>query len=624
MAFVLSCRDLSKTFGTRTLFTGVSLVLEERERLALIGPNGSGKSTLLKIMAGLEVPDTGEVTVRKGLRPAYVAQTDIFQDGATLLSAVSDAVRGEPHIHDEHEADAAAEQALRRVGFEDLAQPAAALSGGQRKRLSIARAIAREPDAVLLDEPTNHLDLEGIRWLEGMLRAAPFASIVITHDRRFLETVATRVVELSRDYPGGTFSAQGGYEEFIRRREEFLEGQRRQAQALAGQVREDLRWLGRGAQARRTKSKSRIEASYERMDELAELRTRTTGPKAAAIEFNETGRRTQKLLQARALTKSLGGRRLFTDLSLTLTPGMKLGLLGPNGSGKTTLIRVLTGATEPDPPTPEALREAAETKAPAGVPPPGTVRRADGLRVVLFSQHRDTLDPSQTLGEALSPHADSVIYQGRTVHVNTWAARFLFTPEALKQPVRSLSGGEQARVQIARLMLEPADLLILDEPTNDLDIPSLDVLEESLEEFAGAILLVTHDRAMLDRLATHILALDGLGGARAFTDLAQWEAAQTPAPKTADRPKADPGAVQGAAAARGKKLAYKEQREWDAMEAAIGEAEVSMRTFEGKMADPAVTADRAEFERCCRLFGEAQGRVETLYARWAELEAKQK
>lgn len=631
MPVALTAANLSKTFGSRTLFAGVALSLDERERLALIGPNGSGKSTLLKILAGLETPDEGAVTVRKGVRAAYIAQSDTFPEGASILTAVTSALVGParpPHLHDDHEAELAAEMVLARVGFTDLSLPAASLSGGQRKRLSIARGLATEPDILLLDEPTNHLDVEGILWLESLLRSADFASITVTHDRAFLEKIASRIVELSRAYSGGTFAVKGNYSEFLRRKTDFLDAQARQQQSLANQVRTDLAWLARGPEARRTKSKSRIDASYERIDQLAELRARNAPQRAAAIDFSATDRRTQKLIVARAITKSLGGRRLFTDLDVLLSPGDKLGLMGPNGSGKSTLIKVLMGELPPDPPTPEALAAAAAATAssvPPGTPPPGVVRRADKLKIVLFSQHRTELDPGMSLKDTLSPHADSVIYRGRQVHVHGWAARFLFTKEQLKNPVRALSGGEQARVHIARLMLEAADVLILDEPTNDLDIPSLEVLEESLEEFPGAIVLVTHDRAMISRLATRVLALDGEGGARYFADFEQWERVvreEGGRRQGAAREAAVAETQTRAGAAPKRKLSYKEQRELDGMEAAVEAAETEARGLELAMGDPAAAADRLRYEEVCRKLGEVQDRITALYTRWAELEAK--
>jgi ATP-binding cassette subfamily F protein uup len=625
MPVALSARGLAKTFGTRTLFSGVSLSIEDRERLALIGPNGSGKSTLLKLLAGMEHADQGEVDGRKGVRVAYVAQQDDFPAGVKAIDIVAKSAleAGLSSVHDEHEAMVEAQLLLDRMGFDATDLSVDVLSGGQKKRLSIARQAVRQPDILLLDEPTNHLDLDGIRWLEAFLRAGPFASVVVTHDRAFLESVATRIIELSRAYPKGTFGVDGNYSEFLRRKQEFLDGQAKQEQALANQVREDLRWLSRGAKARRTKSKSRIDASHERIDELADLRSRNTVERSAEFDWAATGRLTHKLLVARAITKSLGGRRLFTDVDLVLSPGSVLGLLGPNGSGKSTLIRVLTGELEPDAPTPEAVQAAASAvDMPPGTPPPGTIRRAERLRVVVFSQIRDGLDLGLTLKEALSPQTDSVIHQGRSIHIVTWARKFLFNAEQLKQPLRALSGGELARVHVARLMLEPADVLVLDEPTNDLDIPSLEVLEESIEEFPGAVLLVTHDRAMLAGLSTSILALDGKGGARMFTDYDQWEAfslaaAKPAAPKVAETPKA---AEQPKAQPSKRKLSYNEQRELAGMEQAIERSETEVARLQGEMNDPGVLADPRRLQATCESLAKAEAEVARLYGRWQELE----
>ncbi|MEI7658740.1 MAG: ABC-F family ATP-binding cassette domain-containing protein [Phycisphaerae bacterium] len=625
MPVALSARGLAKTFGTRNLFSGVSLSIEDRERLALIGPNGSGKSTLLKLLAGMEHADEGEVDGRKGVRVAYVAQQDDFPGGVKAIDIVATSAleAGLSSVHDEHEAMVEAQLLLDRMGFDATDLSVDVLSGGQKKRLSIARQAVRQPDILLLDEPTNHLDLDGIRWLEAFLRAGPFASVVVTHDRAFLESVATRIIELSRAYPKGTFGVEGNYSEFLRRKQEFLDGQAKQEQALANQVREDLRWLSRGAKARRTKSKSRIDASHERIDELADLRSRNTVERSAEFDWAATGRLTHKLLVARAITKSLGGKRLFTDVDLVLSPRSVLGLLGPNGSGKSTLIRVLTGELEPDAPTPEALEAAARAvDVPPGTPPPGTIRRAERLRVVVFSQVRDGIDLSQTLKEALSPQTDSVIHQGRSIHIVTWARKFLFNSEQLKQPLRALSGGELARVHVARLMLEPADVLVLDEPTNDLDIPSLEVLEESIEEFPGAVVLVTHDRAMLAGLSTSILALDGKGGARMFTDYDQWEAASLAASKPASsKPAETPKATEQPKAQPSKrKLSYNEQRELAGMEQAIERSETDVSRFQGEMNDPAVLADPRRLQATCESLAKAEAEVARLYGRWQELE----
>jgi ATP-binding cassette subfamily F protein uup len=636
MAVALSARNLSKTFGTRTLFTGVSLSIEDRERLALIGPNGSGKSTLLKLLADIEHADSGEVETRKGMRVGYVAQQDNFPPDQTAMQIIiaSALAAHVPTIHDQHEAEIEAQLLLDRMEFDAADQKAGSLSGGQKKRLAIAEQVIKQPDLLLLDEPTNHLDVEGIRWLEETLRQASFASVIVTHDRAFLESAATRILELSRSYPKGTFSVEGNYSEFLRRKQEFLDGQAKQEQSLANQVREDLRWLGRGAQARRTKSKSRIGASYERMDELAELRSRNTVERPAEFDWNASGRMTHKLLVARAITKTLGERRLFTDVDLILSPQSVLGLLGPNGSGKSTLIKVLLGEMPPDAPTPEALDAAAHAvDLPPGTPEPGTIKRADRLRTVLFSQIRDQIDLGMTLKEALSPQTDSVIYQGRSIHINTWARKFLFNTEQLKQPLRALSGGEIARVHISRLMLEPADILVLDEPTNDLDIPSLEVLEESIEEFPGAVVLVTHDRAMLARLSTNILALDGKGGSRMFAEYDQWEAAQLRASKGGSKAAAKAADKQAERSAESaapkappptakKKLTYNEQRELAGMEKAIEEGEGRIAELQAQMGDSQTLADPRRLQACCAQLAEVEGAVAKLYARWEELEGK--
>lgn len=603
---LLSCQSLSKTFGSRPLFSDVSMGVAQGERVGMIGPNGSGKSTLLKLLAGLESADTGGLTQRRDLHVGYVPQADTFPEGATVSSVVTAAVL--PSCHDEHEAEVRASVVLSRVGFTRFDQPAVELSGGWRKRLSIAREMARGPDLLFLDEPTNHLDLEGILWLEGLLRDAPFAVICVTHDRYFLEATATRVLELSSAYPQGTFTVEGRYSEFLRRRGEFLEAQAREEQALAGKVRQDLLWLGRGAQARRTKAKGRIEDAGERMAELKDLRQRNAPNKAAGIDFTSTGRQTRNLLVAKGIAKSLGDKPLFSGLDLTLSPGSCVGLLGPNGSGKTTLIRVLTGELEPD---------------------AGSIKRADGLRVVTFTQHREALDPRMSLREALCPISDRLFYRGGEMHINTWANRFLFTTEQLSVSVGDLSGGEQARILIAQLMLQPADLLILDEPTNDLDIPSLEILEESLSDFPGAILLVTHDRFMLDRLSTQVLYLDGRGGTAEYPNYSQWES--TRARREAETQKAETAratptvtAESAASPAKSKRLSYNEQREWGKIEAQIMAAEEEVKRLEVKMNDPAVLGDRKKLEESCRVLDVAHAKVKQLYDRWAELEAKQK
>src|SRR6267142_2468456 len=591
---LLSCESVSKTYGTRSLFDNLSLGLFEGDQAGLVGPNGSGKSTLLKILAGVTTPDRGSRSLRGGVRLGYVPQDPVFADGLTVAEVVTAAL---PDV-DEDDRPGRIAQALGRAGFVDGHASVDALSGGWKKRLAIARELAAAPDVLLMDEPTNHLDVEGILWLEGVLAERARACLVVSHDRYFLEHVATRMLELNRAYPDGLFQTEGRYSEFLARRDEFLRAQAAYQESLANTVRREIEWLRRGAKARSTKAKGRIKEAGRLIEELEEGRARAVSA-TAGIDFTSSQRRTRRLLVTRGLSKSLGGRRLVSDLDLVITPGTRIGLIGPNGSGKTTLLNLLAGALPPD---------------------AGEIERADGLRVVRFEQERGGLDPAQSLRRALAPEGDAVTWQGRSVHVASWAKRFLFRPEQLEVPVGRLSGGEQARILIARLMREPADLLILDEPTNDLDIPTLEVLEDSLAEFDGGLVLVTHDRFMLERVSTVILALDGRGGTETFADYAQWEAArdagEAPARKaTGHAPERE--------RARPKRLGYVEQREWDGMERAILEAERAVESCRRAADDPAIASDPTALQTRYAALETAQGEVDRLYARWAELEAKQ-
>ena len=596
MSLLLSARSIAKSFSHRPLFADLSLDLRAGEKIGLIGPNGAGKSTLLKILAALEVPDAGERSVARTARLGYMPQEDTFPPNRTAREVILDALADDDL--EDHEREMHAAIALTKVGLDDGDQMPDTLSGGWRKRLAVARALALRPDFLLMDEPTNHLDLPGVVWLEKLLRAAPFGYLAATHDRAFLRAIAPEIIEVSRVYPSGVFRADGGYDSFDDKREAFLEAQGRQREAVANQVRKETEWLGRKESAQRKKSKSRIGEAADRRAELAELNYRTAAAGAAGIDFDGTGRQTKKLLTAQGIGKSLGGKPLFKDIDLIISPGMRLGLLGANGSGKSTLLKVLGGELDPD---------------------TGTVTRADGLRAVVFEQGRTSLDQNMRLRTALSPNADSVLYRGQPLHVAAWAQRFLFSPLQLDLELSALSGGEQARVRIAQLMLKPADLLLLDEPTNDLDIPALEVLEESLAEFPGAIILVSHDRDLMDRLCTEVIGLDGKGGSSSYGSVGQWLSAYDKAQAEASRPPSGVGVAK--AKPKAKKLSYKEQQEWDGMEAALGTAEGAVAAAQA-LVEGAANSPRPVLTAACAQLDSAQAKVEKLYARWQELEAK--
>lgn len=597
---------MAKAFGAQTLFTGVNLSVDRGDRVGLIGPNGSGKSTLLRILCGLESADSGTVSLQKLARTAYVAQEDLFDEAASCADNLLAATTGLDL--DEAERYSRVLAVLSRAHFNDPQQPVRELSGGWRKRLAVCRALVARPDVLIIDEPTNHLDIEGILWLENLLLApsadGPAALLMVSHDRRFLENTVNRVIELAPVYPDGSFQVRGSYADFLEKKTDFLLQRQNLEERLANRLRRETEWLRRGPKAR-----YRIEEAGRLQEAFTGVRERNRSAGQVGISFDGTGRKTKKLLTATGLAKGYGGAPLFADLDLTLGPGTRLGLLGRNGSGKSTLMRLLAAAGDPD----------------GCAPDRGTIELADKVRIVSFDQRREQLDTTVTLRRALAPEGDSVLYQGQSVHVVSWAKRFLFRPDQLETPVERLSGGEQARILLARLMLRPADILLLDEPTNDLDIPSLDVLEESLTEFPGALVLVTHDRFLLDRVCTAVLGFDGQGGCDYFADFEQWlEALQEreQAAQKRDKARSAPADGKSAAASRPGRLSYLDQLEYDRMEERILAAEARLGELEALMASPRVMADPAQLHRYWEEQQELQTKAEQLYDRWDELEQR--
>ncbi|RUM35671.1 MAG: ABC transporter ATP-binding protein [Desulfobulbus sp.] len=606
MPYLLSCKELSKSFGAQTLFTDVNLVVSKGEKIGLIGPNGSGKSTLLKILCGIIEPDTGRLYQKKHVRLSYLDQKDIFAEDKSLSDNLYSALTS--LNLDGTEQFNRVSTLLSRAEFTDPEVPVRLLSGGWRKRLSICRSLVVHPDILVMDEPTNHLDIKGILWLEKMLGSSlpesPDAFVMVSHDRRFLENTVNRIIELSAAYPEGTFQVNGSYSTFLDKKEEFLSQQQEHEERLANKVRRETEWLRRGPKARATKAKYRKDEAYRLQDELARVKTRNRAGGSVNIQFDATNRKTKKLLTAENISKGFDGHILFSELDIILSPATRLGLLGNNGCGKSTLMQILAGSAHG-----EGLR-----------PDSGAIKTAENVRIVNFDQKREQLDQNQTLRRALAPDGDSIVYQDRSIHVVSWAKRFLFRTDQLETPVSRLSGGEQARILIASLMRKPADILLLDEPTNDLDIPSLNVLEESLKEFAGALVLVTHDRFMLDRICDTVLGFNGRGQVGYFADYEQWlnDIRQTAPEKNKTDP--DRNQTQPGKKKKTGKLSYMDQRDYDQIEEKIAAAEQQQVKLETLMQQPDTAASPDKLKECWQQLETIQQEISRLYERWEELE----
>jgi ATP-binding cassette subfamily F protein uup len=597
LAILLSVQDLGHAFGARALFAGVRFTLADGDRVGLIGPNGAGKSTLLKILAGQLGADEGQLAIRSGLRVSYLAQSPEFPPEATVRDAVrAGLTRQDP----EHEP--LVDELMAKLDLTGEAEtPVAQLSGGWRKRVALARELVKDPELLLLDEPTNHLDVESILWLEKLLAGARFATVTVTHDRLFLQRVATRILELDRRNAGGLLDVPGDYATFVERKAAAMAAQEQREQVLRNTLRRETEWLRRGPAARTTKQEARIQRAGSLADEVAELETRNQN-RTAVLDFAASGRKPRRLIEARAIGKRYGDKAVFDQIDLFIGPGTRLGLLGPNGCGKSTLLRALTGMEAPT---------------------TGTVVRADGLSFAFFEQNREALDPDRSLADTVCDTGDYVDFRGARVHRYGYLERFLFRSEQMNMAVRMLSGGEQSRLLIAQLMLRPAQVLVLDEPTNDLDLPTLGILEEALQSFDGAVLLVTHDRYFLDQVATQILAFHTKPGEEgqvsSFAGLAQWESWR--ATQAAPRPPRKEGAPGGKAESKNKKLSYKDQREWDTIEGRITQAEAKVTALEAECERPEVAVDGARLVALHDEIAAARAAVDTLYARWAELEA---
>lgn len=606
MPILVNAHEISKSFAFRPLFDGLSFSIESGERIGLIGPNGAGKSTLLSILAGKSTPDSGTLSMQRGLKIGLLEQVPAFSPDATVESSV---LEGSSDPYDWEEI-ARAQELMGKLSLVDHPNfqtdtPVALLSGGWKKRVALARELLKQPDLLLLDEPTNHLDVESILWLENFLERSPVATLTITHDRAFLQKVSNRIIELDRRNPGGLLSVTGDYATFLEKKDALLSAQASQEIKLKNTLRREMEWLRRGAKARTTKQEARIQRVGELAETVSELGYRNQ-TSSVLMEVTSAGRAPKRLIVAEGISMKYDGKEVLPKMDLLVTPQSRIGLLGANGSGKSTLIRILL-----------------KTEAPTT----GTVSHVESLRVAYFEQNRESLDPELSVIKTLCPVGDHLDFNGSKIHVRSYLERFLFSGSHAEMKVGRLSGGEQSRILLARLFLEPANLLVLDEPTNDLDMKTLDVLEEVLQDFKGAVLLVTHDRYFLDRVANKILGFaqpaEGKREIISFANLAQWEAwhdRQEEILKEKEK-QSRANAKKDSKNNKKEKLGFKEQRELDGMEALIAATEAKLGALEAESLKPEVASHATRLLEITSEMSSLQKEIERLYARWTELEA---
>jgi ATP-binding cassette subfamily F protein uup len=619
---------VSLAFGHTPLLDKVSLQIDTRERVSLIGRNGTGKSTLLQIISGERPPDTGSIWRQSGLRISRLVQDvslsadrPVFDVVAEGLGGLSDLVTSYHHTavevadhvapglleklgrlqHELEERDGwrleqRVEMVLARLGLPSEAA-VDTLSGGWRRRTLLARALVGEPDLLLLDEPTNHLDIDAITWIESFIAEFPGAVVFVTHDRAFLQGLATRIVELDR---GRLTSWPGNYSEFLLKKEEWLANEALQHEKFDKKLAGEESWVRQGIKARRTRNEGRVRALEAMREERAARRTQNGSARIQVELADPSGR---LVFEARNVGKSFEGRTVIRDFSDRIMRGDRIGLIGPNGSGKTTLLRLLLGELEPD---------------------EGSVRRGANVQVAYYDQQREQLDPEATVFDTIGEGSETVTVNGRSRHVNGYLHDFLFPPERARAPVKALSGGERNRLMLARLFTRPANVLVLDEPTNDLDLETLELLEAQLVEFAGTLLLVTHDRVFLDNVVTSTLVFEGEGRLREYVGgYEDWLQQRAPAlAPVISRERVEPR-TPAERPPRHRKLSYNEEREFEQLPVRIEALEAEQRKLNAAVSHTEFYREPAETIRA------KLARLEALpeellkaYSRWHDLDSR--
>lgn len=598
---LISLQDVSLSFGGAPLLDMVNLNIERGECTCLVGRNGAGKSSLLRLLAGEIEPDSGRVWRQAGLRVALLSQEVPHGIGGRVRDVVAAGV-ADGHSEPWQQVTAA-EAALTRLGVDGQAD-FATLSGGAKRRVLLARALAGEPDILLLDEPTNHLDITTVEWLESFLRSRVETLLFVTHDRTFLRHLAGRIIDLDR---GRLVGWDCDYDTFVRRKQQLLDDEVVERERLGRLLEREEAWLRQGVKARRTRNEGRVRSLFKLRDEFRELRQEQGSGKISLQSASGSGR---LALKVEALSFGYDGAPpLIANLNLRILRGERIGIIGPNGSGKTTLLRLLTGNLEPT---------------------SGSVQHGTRLQISYFDQMRAALDPERSVQENIAGQRDMVTVNGEPRHVLAYLQEYLFDPVRARTPVKALSGGERNRLLLARHFLEPGNLLAMDEPTNDLDLETLELLEEQLANYEGTLLLVSHDRTFINNIATSTLVLEGAGQVAQYAGgyddwLAQRPAAVPAAPESSTPRSKECAASEPARAAAGRppRFGFKERRELEGMSGRIEELEQEQGELEQRLLDPLVYRQPpSEIAAWQTRLQAVAGEIELLFKRWSELEER--
>lgn len=601
MATLISAFQISKSFASKNLFKGISFAIDESERIGLIGPNGAGKSTLLNIISQSLKPDEGKISFANHLRLAYLKQKPTFAAGETIYSAMTGAC-DDPYEADNIQLMYELISKLELDQFsEGIEKPIAELSGGWQKKVALACELMRKPNLLLLDEPTNHLDLESILWLEDFLKKSnDFAILMVTHDRRFLQNTCNIIFDLDSRLPQGLLRTNGRYDQHLENKMQLVQGQLRIEDKRRNTMKIEKDWLARGPQARLTKQKARIERAYDLIDEVEQLKNQNR-QRSLNLDFGSTDKSPKKLLAAEKIEKSYGSNVLFTNFSVMISPGHRYGLIGTNGCGKSTLLKCLIG----------------KEKVSSGV---SFVN--EDIDISYFEQGKENIDLTSTVLKAICPEGDYVHFQGDPVFARSYLSRFYFRPQQMDMPASQLSGGELSRLILAKLMLSKAHVLILDEPTNDLDVETLETLTECLSEFKGAVILVSHDRYFMDQNCDVIWSF-GSDDKQiiTFADTFQWEDWHHEN-KASQNKKA--AALKNSAKKSNEKkgLTQKEKIEFEKMESAIATEEKKLKNLQAELLSDSLQKDYKKLAEITSEIGQLETQIQKMFARWEELTAK--